>query len=591
MGAKTLRPACFLALIGLLLPVCARAEDPDPLGGSAPEAPPVDASGPNLAGGGTSGTEDLRVRYTHVAEKLPNFEDRSVLDYIEAVNRLDLTGGNAHWTVSLSGDAVALFANRYILDGTLYHERQLYTDLVSPFPDAAFQMEKVTAVGRARAGTVTLGDSYESFGRGIAVNINKNTDIDVDTSIRGVSGLLHAGKIDLTAFTGITNPQQIALENPNIGLHLGRNHAITGARADIFGLGPVNLGAHGVIYQFARAEDPTMNALTTYDQPIDTAVGGATVEALGVGGVDYFVEGDYFDYIATDLAAKSGGEVYVSGAAYPGVVTLLVEGKVQKNTEILNTFATPDNYEFAAGPTLEYERVITEDSTAAVNSNDLEGARARADFRLGAGADTLTPYISEAVFHDGETGGLHFNATPENITHTVAGVTWAHGDSHLILNGGFRLDRREPGADGTDYGADRLAHLDATLTVPIAGPVSVEIAPSGQAFHWGKNAQQQTDYLDFSGTLAVKVGGHWVALLYNDYTSNPLVTSVGNLQFLGGDLGNDEYGAVEVQYKPTDSFTLKAFYGAYRAGIRCAGGQCRQLPGFNGAKLSATASF
>lgn len=577
-------------LLVLLRPAWADDDPEDPLGGVAADASPTpDASGPSLAGGSLTGSEDLRIRYTHVPDKLVDFEDRDILDYMEVVNRLHLTGGNAHITVSLSGDAVALFGNRYILDGELHHERDLYTDLQSPFADALFQMEKITALGRVKAGTLTLGDSYASFGRGIAVNLNKNTDIDIDTSLRGANGLVHIGLVDASVFTGVTNPQQIALENPNVGLHRGREHAVTGARFDLFGLGPVNLGAHGVIYQFARDADVTGNSLASYDQPVDAAVGGATIEALGIGGIDFFLEGDWFNYAAVDLAARSGGEVYASASAYPGVATVLVEAKIQKNTEILNTFASPDNYEIAAGPTLEYERVITEDSSAAVNSNDLAGGRARVDLRLGAAVDTLTPYISQAVFHDGETGGLHFNVTPENITHTVVGVTWAHGESHLIFNGGFRLDQRQPDGAGAVYGADRLVHADASLTVPIAGPVSIELAPAMQAFHWGTNPQQQSDYLDFSGTLAVKIGERLAVLLYNDYSSNPLVKSKGNLEALG--LGEDEYGALEVQYEPTSAVTLKAFYGAYRAGIRCAGGQCRQLPGFNGAKVSASAAF
>lgn len=580
-GVFALVPA--LALVGL-----ARADDteasdsPEASTYAAVEATP-DASFPSLAGGGSSGTTDLRVRYYRSAAKLPGFEDRNILDYVEAVDRLDLTGGNNHLTLSVSGDAVALFGNRYILDGELHHERDLYSDLRSPFPDALLQLEKVAVVGRGSLGAVTGGDSYASFGRGIAVNLNKNTDIDIDTSIRGVSGVMHVGAVDATAFSGVTNPRQVALENPNVGLHLGRQHVVSGARVEAFGLGPVNLGAHGVVYQFARTADPVANALVGYDRPVDAVVGGATVEALGVGGVDWFVEGDVFDYAASDLAARNGYEVYASASAYPGFGTLQFEAKRQKNTEVLNTFAGADNYELASGPTLEYERVITEDSSAAVNSNDVTGGRARVDFVLGKGGDTLTPYLSEAVFYDAEVGGLHFNVTPETITHTLGGLTYIHGEAHVLLNAGFRTDLRA--ADGaSEYGADRMAHADLSLTLPIAGPVSIELAPSAQSFHWGSNAQQQSDYLDVSNTLAVKIGSPWAIMLYTDYSSNPLVRSVGNL-------AEDVYGAAELQWKPTPSMTLKAFYGAYRAGIRCAGGQCRSLPGFDGARLSASATF
>jgi NADH-quinone oxidoreductase subunit L len=39
------------------------------------------------------------------------------------------------------------------------------------------------------------------------------------------------------------------------------------------------------------------------------------------------------------------------------------------------------------------------------------------------------------------------------------------------------------------------------------------------------------------------------------------------------------------------ALTIKAFYGAYKSGIRCSGGQCRVLPGFEGARVSLVASF
>jgi hypothetical protein len=111
-------------------------------------------------------------------------------------------------------------------------------------------------------------------------------------------------------------------------------------------------------------------------------------------------------------------------------------------------------------------------------------------------------------------------------------------------------------------------------------------------YQWGVNPQQQTDFTDFSNTLALKVGAPWAFLIYTDYSDNPLIQSTGNLEgTLFGDAGEFLYGAAEVQWMPNSSTTLKAFYGAYRAGIRCAGGQCRQLPGFEGAKMSLTTTF
>ncbi len=542
---------------------------------------------------GIHGSEDLRVRYSHVPEKLLHFEDRNILDYVEVVNRLDLTGGTPNVGVGARVDAVGLFANRYLLDGELHHERDLLGEgLASPFEDAYLDLEKIWAEARSRSLTLTVGDSYLSFGRGIALNSVKNTDIDVDTSLRGLRGVAHLGNWDVTLASGLTNPQQVALENPNLGLEPDVAHAVSGLRLDRYGLGPVNLGAHGVLFQYSRGFRAGQDGWRAYGQPIDAWAAGGSVEALGVKGLDLYVEGNAFGYEAAEIPVRGGYAVYGSVAAYPGRASILVEARRNKDTEWVNTFS--DNYELVSGPTLEYERVVTEDSAAAVNSNDVTGGRARVDLRFGDAERhvTLVPYASLAVFRDADLGGLHFNRAPETIFHPIVGVQYINGDLHVLANGGQRVDVRDPGAGGEPLGADRLLHVDMDVSVPLAGILSLELAPALMRYQWGENAQQQTDYTDFSNALALKVGAPWAFILYTDYSDNPLIRSTGNLEgTLFGAAGENLYGAVEVQWMPNSATTLKAFYGAYRAGIRCAGGQCRSLPGFEGAKVSLTTTF
>ena len=62
----------------------------------------------------------------------------------------------------------------------------------------------------------------------------------------------------------------------------------------------------------------------------------------------------------------------------------------------------------------------------------------------------------------------------------------------------------------------------------------------------------------------------------------------------GGNLKEDwpaAYGAVELFWKPTSSWTVKAFHGGYAAGIRCSGGQCRNVPAFTGTRLAVVGTF
>jgi hypothetical protein len=259
-------------------------------------------------------------------------------------------------------------------------------------------------------------------------------------------------------------------------------------------------------------------------------------------------------------------------------MSILVEGKHSADTERINAFTVAEGWEVAATPTLEYEMVITEDSAAAVNSNDLWGGRIRADYAVRPG--TFVPYLSVAAFRDEDLGGLHFNPSPETIGHAVGGLQLLEGRRIIQFNGGYRIDQRDVAADG----ADRMAHLDAEVQIPVTAEGAIEVALNGRRFWWGDNAFEQADFLEMNNALGWHQGERWIFLLYQDFTDNPLIQSRGNLD-------KHLYGALEAIWRPKPSTTVRFFYGAYKAGIRCSGGQCRSLPGFEGGRVSWSTTF
>ncbi len=569
----------FPPLVALLCSLVAplRAEE---LGSFEVPAGPAPEVG-SLQGGATHGLEEFRFRHYESPDRLSAFPDEPVFDYEEVVQRLQISGGSSLLTLGIQGDAVALFSNEYILDGEREIERPLWgTGLSGPHENWWFGIEKLWLQGQSGRLSWTLGDSYAAFGKGLALNVVKNTDIDVDTSLRGVHATLSSANAELRLVEAVTNPQQLRLENPNVAMQADLPHAIHGVRADWYGR--AHLGAHAVIYQFARAVDPLGSPLAAWPSGIDAAVVGASGEMSGVGPFDLAAEIDWIDYGAPEVEASGGYAGYLSATAYPGRASVLLEGKLYKDAEHLNVFSGGQGYELAAGPSLEYERAITEDSSAALNSNDIVGGRARADFNLGTEASTLSPYVSLLALRDNDLGGVHFNTTPETVVHGVGGVTFVRGELHLLANAGYRTDLRDDAP--TENGGDTTMHADVALTVPISRTLTIEIAPTVLRYHWGENPVQQADYTDVSNTLALKLGAPWIVLVYTDFSDNELINSIGNL-------ADDLYGAAEVQWQPTNAITVKAFYGSYRAGIRCAGGQCRTLPGFSGARASLTANF
>ncbi len=534
-----------------------------------------------LGGAELSVTEDFEIRYHQNDLVRRGFEDRVLLlDYVEQVNRLNLLASGSNYQVGAQVDEVLLLLNRYYLNDVLVYEQELLgPGFHSPRPDVYANVEKLWWAHRWDRATLQLGDSYVSFGRGLALNLVRNTDIDLDSSLRGARATWTSGDWALTAVSGLTNPQQVQQDNPNTRIERDRGHMLTGARVERHGLGLASLGGHAVAYRFARGDEGG-SAWQRYQEPLDAVVGGVTAEFFGLAGLDLYLEADVFAHNAPEWIAEeaeepeNGRAFYGSVAGYFGPVTALVEAKSYRNTEFLNTFTAGQEYEIAVGPTLEYERVITEDSSAAVNSNDIDGLRARVDLSLPA---PLVPRVELGVHRDRELGGLHFNRTPETIVHALVGFDYLGAEVQALVNAGYRIDLR----DG-DFGADRLAHADVTVEFPL-GPVRGEISTDLQRFHWGDNAQQQRDFSESASSLGLGLHG-FTFVLYQDYSDNPLIDSTGNL-------AENLYGAVEVQYHPDSATTLKLFYGAYKAGIRCSGGQCRQLPGFKGARFSVTTSF
>ncbi len=543
----------------------------------------LEGHGP-LAGGTLSISDRFALRYYQIDGSIPGFEEShpGLNNYVEQVNRLNVLVNKGGFAAGAQIDQVGLFANRYYLDDELQRSLELYEPgISSPWPDAYAGLEKLYLRNKGEHLEVNLGDGYVSFGRGIALNMVRNTNIDLDTSLRGVRAVVRSGDWDFTGVSGVTNPQQVQLDNKNVGIRPDNYHMVSGLRAERFGLGQFNLGAHAVVYSFARTADAGTPAFTRYSQPVDVIVGGATVEGFGLAGVDLIAEFDWFEYRSPDFFGGEDPEAayaaYVSASAYPGKAVLLVEAKHYVNTELINTFTGTDNYEVAVAPTLEYERVITEDSSAAVNSNDITGVRVRVDYPIKPGV--LIPYLSVAGFHDRELGGLHFNQAPETIVHPVAGVQWLGHTAHIIANAGGRADIR-----GDDTGADVNAHFDLDVQLPAGKLGTLELSSAFMHFVWGENPAQQTDFTDVVNALALHATDKWTVILWQDFSNNPLIDSTGNI-------AENVYGAAELQFKPSSALTTSLFYGAYKAGIRCAGGQCRSLPGFEGLRFGLNGNF
>jgi hypothetical protein len=545
--------------------------------------------------------DDFELRLWQLDDRLAGFEDRRVLDYVEQVNRFTANIRSGPWSFFGQFDQVALMANTYYLDDVRQQERELLAPgLWSPLipgnfdpqthglegwnaisRNLYFNIEKVRLNYDKGDITLQIGDSYAAFGRGLALNLNRNVDIDIDSSLQGIQLQWRPGAWDVTALFGQVNKQQVFQDNPNIEILGDRRHTLGGVRIERYGLGPANIGAHGVVYNFVEGEGWAAGFENLSTAP-DVVAAGANVELLGIGPTDWYLEGDVYAFPSDDAfpdpERSPGYALYLSTSVYAGPTTWFIEGKRYLQSERMNSLLATELYEVGVGPTLEYERAITEDSSATVNSNNVYGGRVQMDWT--AIPATLVPYWAMAVYRDLETGPLHFNSVPETVYHPMVGVEYTDGDWAALFNMGYRVDDR----DGTEFGFDRQLHGDLTAKIPIAGGWLFDINAGLEWYRWGNNTIQQEPYVEMETAFTVQKGSLFAFVWYTDYTTNPLVASTGNLT-------DALYGAGEIIVKPLPALQIRAFYGAYKAGIRCAGGQCRVLPGFEGARLAVQAAF
>jgi hypothetical protein len=527
-------------------------------------------------------TDDFEARYWLRDQRLPDPDDVPIFNYFEQVDRVNVLVASGKWNAKLQVDEVLLGANRYYLDDVLYVERPLLgPDVYTPFPegvDLYVNPEKVQVTTERKWGSATLGDAYVAFGRGVGLNLNRNVDIDIDTSVQGAKVLLRPGAWDVTLAAGTANRQQVFQDNPNINMSPDLRHKIAGLRAERFGLGPFNLGAHGVFYDFVRA--PGFESLGQAPEA-DTVVGGATAEFVGIGGLDGYVEYDAFGY-GGDPRERPAPCARGTACTRPPPRTRAGSSCWGSSSDILgvervNSLLTPELYEVAVAPTLEYERVILEDPSAAVNSNDIWGrAGCRVDYAaIPRQARPRTWRI--AGFRDLDTAGLHFNSVPESIGHATAGLEWIDGEFGLTHQ--HRLPVRGP-RRAARSARNRLAHVDLSTNFPLPGDFVGYVSAASRYFAWGQERDAPADAVRrrrdlLHADLGQEAVGHVVARL-DGQPRSALALATGNVSPHRVHRGR---AAVQAGAR-VDPQGVRA--GAQKAGIRCSGGQCRQLPGFDG---------
>lgn len=538
--------------------------------------------------------------------------------FIEEVTRIVGRANKDRWSFDLQLDQLAFIPLPHIIDG----ERKGYTPnmqgpcpgpaetcLTNPFREATndrlyMNPEKVAVTYKGEDFQLTFGDFYASFGVGAVMNINRNVDNDVDTSIQGVKVVAQPGDWKITGLAGTLNRQQVFQDQPNFGLLDGdTRHIVAGVRAERYRIGATTLGAHGVMYNYVdnqgdvdSLEKGLQGPINALGQTPDALIGGATV-ATSIGGVDVNFEADGFAYPQADLhpniynpqeEVQPGLALYGSGLWFVGATTWSLEMRHFKNVYRLNNpIPVQYGYTIVAPPTLELERAINIDTAAVTGSNDLTGGLLRVDIMA---SDIATPYVAFGVSRDEDLVNAAQKApAPETILQVQSGAEIFDAHWSLILETTARIDMRDKSESGEAFKPDKQLYGAADIKAPLPVLAGTQISLIGHVFDPGQQSGgfEPDAWHEFNVSVSVLATPDIGVTGFFDHTTNPVAGTNGNLS----EEWDHAYGAVEFFWKPSSSWTVKAFHGGYAAGIRCSGGQCRNVPAFTGSRLAVVGTF
>ena len=503
---------------------------------------------------GTTGvdiTESLLVRW------LENNFDRNDRDdeVLGILNKTNLIITNGPLELGLRLD-IAVFLNESECNAGAESALCFFEDFVEP--------EKVWGTWDFGVATITGGDVYASFGRGLTLSVRKIDELGIDTTIRGGRATVSLGPLTAQVVAGVTNVQNV--DNTSQQHIDDPNDVLVGAETVFAFPAGVAVGFRGVQAFFDRS--------ATLGHEERTSIAGASLELpdlFGVGAL--FVEGALLrhteeDPNGGDVIVDDGSALYASLSGFFGPFNVLIEGKHYRKFKLQT--ADPRLASFGIiynePPTLErFDQIVP-------NNSDTTGGRIRLDYYVKATATRLHANALYYIYNNREVDPFDEGTF---ALHAYGGVRQELGRGYFFeLSGGWREERD---TDTSDL-VVKLWHGELDVNLPLGGAHNLEVKYN----HQSEVKRGIPDNVSFVRGQAIAT---WslnpvlrVAGLYGYNTQSVHLEPVHNV-------------AAEVSWDFASFGTVTAFGGRIPGGILCVSGTCRNMPAFSGYKLETVLRF
>lgn len=471
----------------------------------------------------------------------------------EILERLNVAAGLGKWSARLRFDSSTFLGESAPLDDR-------------------YTLEKISIDWTHRDLVVTVGDSYISFGRGLALSLRKVDELGIDTTLQGAKVLVHGDRFGGTVGLGVANIQNV---DETTGKSIDDPYDLVAGAEGHMRLGDaVTAGVHGAAIGFRQSQ-----SLVPTDPYEDRVIHvGATLD--GTRATERF--GFYLEGLAQLRQGPSAGEdtrgfgLYGTGTArVDDDLVLLVEGKAYGDLAPLHPEL--DAPEFDA---LAYNQPPTAERVTQILENpqrDIAGARLRADWTI---STKLLAYANYGAFRD----WLGYD-DPENVGKRDAGTIhdpyigaearWDEGRSWVIGTAGWR---------GVVLAGSHLrVREDVHFQLDAAQALNRCWSLTFNALHVERHKHESPifDRWFREGTMLAGVRIVKPALsaaLGYDYTTEPTQPK-------------RDYWNGNLQWNITQSSNLRLLVGGQRGGLRCVSGVCRVVPQFEGVRLTATLRY
>jgi peroxiredoxin len=432
------------------------------------------------------------------------------------------------------------------------------------------------------------GDFYHSIGRGIVFSVRKIDELGLDTALRGGMARGRVGPVQMMAFGGVSNIQNIDV------IQLGRlaevQDPLAGGEVKVDLPLDIQIAARGLWVDYR--ENPS-----DLNDEGDLVFGGS-YEQKGIADIlSIYFEGAWIRNKRTRTSLLSGAKSNrdADGHALYGNVslnpakglTILFEGKDYRRYNISRE-ESGLIIAYNEAPTLErFDQILQTRTNATGGRTLIEYYLDEAQLLLFANVLYYGYSLDSDWNYDEEVDNFDQEKAFGNF-HAFGGfeVKWGRG-YYVTVSGGWRLEAKHKTfsqAFTSDNPADfyrRLWHIESDIQIPLVGPHSIGLRTQHRS-----EEKPLTDSLNkefFRGDIALTYAFAPKLSIGLLYTYETEIAKESNDRFINF--------AGEVTWRFADWGQLNIFGGRNTAGIICVSGVCRNLPSFYGVRAEFVARF